>query len=121
MAAEAGVPLIPMVTWGGQRIWTKGHKRTWRRGTEIALSVGEPLHPTPADDVTAVTAELKARVQALWASTVAEYPGRPDSDTDTFWLPRELGGTAPTPDEAREVERAEAVARREARKDKGTH
>src|SRR3990170_8054847 len=27
MAAEAGVPVLPTVIWGSQRVWTKGHQK----------------------------------------------------------------------------------------------
>ena len=38
MAAEAGVPLIPMVTWGTQLLKTKDHESDiWGRGKTIAL------------------------------------------------------------------------------------
>ena len=37
MAVEAGVPLLPMVLWGSQRIMTKGRKRDLTRGTPIRI------------------------------------------------------------------------------------
>ncbi len=44
MAAEAGVPLIPMVTWGTQLLKTKDHEGDMRgRGKTIGLHVGAPL------------------------------------------------------------------------------
>ncbi len=46
MAAEAGVPLIPVVLWGTQRLKTKSHPQDFSRGKTIAITVGEPLHPT---------------------------------------------------------------------------
>ncbi len=45
LAAEAGVPLIPAILWGTQRIKTKDHKQDFSRGKTIAITVGEPLHP----------------------------------------------------------------------------
>src|SRR4051812_45602255 len=51
LAAAADVPLIPMVLWGGQRLWTKGRPRTLnRRHVPITILVGEPLHPKPDED-----------------------------------------------------------------------
>ena len=47
MAAEAAVPVVPMITFGGQRLWTKGHKREMTRGTLVALRVGQPFMVTP--------------------------------------------------------------------------
>ena len=46
IAAEAGVPLVPVILWGTQRMMTKDHPRDFRRGKTIALTVGEPMHPT---------------------------------------------------------------------------
>ena len=40
MAQAAGVPLIPMATWGGQRIYTKGRKPDPTRGRAVTLAVG---------------------------------------------------------------------------------
>ncbi|GAC1322382.1 MAG: lysophospholipid acyltransferase family protein [Mycobacteriales bacterium] len=104
MAIAAGVPLVPMVTWGGQRLMTKGHKRDFRRGRTIALTVGEPLRPGPDADPVAVTAELRARMTALLEQTWAGYPDRPAGPGDTFWVPAHLGGSAPTREQAAALE-----------------
>ena len=57
MALEAGVPVVPMVLWGSQRVWTKGHpKRLGRTNTPITIIVGapiEPYEPAVRDDRTA--------------------------------------------------------------------
>ena len=45
IAAEAGVPLVPVILWGTQRMMTKDHPRDFSRGKTITLSVGTPLHP----------------------------------------------------------------------------
>ena len=46
MAIEAGVPVLPVVTWGGQRVWTAGRRPKWRRGVPVILHVGEPIPVT---------------------------------------------------------------------------
>ena len=52
MAAEAGVPLLPTVIWGSQRVWTKGRpKRLGRTKVAISVWVGEPVPVPAADDV----------------------------------------------------------------------
>src|SRR3954447_4667315 len=61
MAAAAGVPVVPTVLWGTQRIKTKDHPQDFSRGKTMAISVGEPLHPTGQSPV-GDTAELKARM-----------------------------------------------------------
>jgi 1-acyl-sn-glycerol-3-phosphate acyltransferase len=122
MAQEAGVPLLPVVVWGTQRVMTKGRKKDLTRGTPIRLVVGEPFSPDPAADPLAVTAELKARMQVLLDEARTSYPGGPRTPEDTWWVPRALGGTAPTLEEAEAAdaqERADRAARRAAR-DAGT-
>jgi len=86
MAAETGVPLVPMATFGGQRIFTKGRPRDLTRGRPIIIAVGEPLAIGPADDVLAATAELRTSVQRLVAQAVERYPV--EGGADEWWLPR---------------------------------
>lgn len=93
LAIEAGVPLIPMATWGGQRLYTKGHKMKADFGTAIMLTIGEPLHPGPDDDAAEVTVELKRRIEALVDDSIARYPNKPAPGT--WWWPANLGGGAP--------------------------
>jgi 1-acyl-sn-glycerol-3-phosphate acyltransferase len=109
MAAEAGVPIIPMVTWGGQRIFTKGRPRDLTRGRTIAMTVGEPFAAT--DDPQATTDELRRRMQVLLEQTQDDYPDHPGGDDDRWWLPVHLGGTAPTYDEAEAMDAEERRAR----------
>ena len=111
IAAETGAPLIPMITFGGQRLWTKGRKPTTQFGVTIALTVGEPLHPTPEDDPNEVTEVLKARMTGLLEDTLAAYRDRPAPGA--WWWPARLGGTAPTPDEAAAMDAAERESRRD--------
>jgi len=108
IAAEAGVPLIPMVVWGTQLFKTKDHPADlWGRGKTIALRVGEPIEVTGADPV-AETALLRTAVANLLDEAIAEYPLSPDGQ---WWAPVRLGGTAPTPDEATRMDREEYAAR----------
>jgi 1-acyl-sn-glycerol-3-phosphate acyltransferase len=106
MAARAGVPLVPMVTWGGQRLLTKDGRRL-TRGVTIAMAVGEPLHPARSDDTAAVTAQLHRRMAGLLEDVRRSYPDRPSGPSDRWWLPRALGGTAPTPEQAVALDAAE--------------
>jgi 1-acyl-sn-glycerol-3-phosphate acyltransferase len=118
MAIEGGVPLVPSVVWGTQRILTKGRPRNLQRHVPILVRIGEPLRPTASDDATEVTVELKARMQTLLEQAQADYPGVPADDADRWWLPAHLGGTAPTLEEAEALDRADVAerrARREAR------
>jgi len=119
LAQDAEVPLIPMVVWGGQRMMSKGTPRSMRRGTRIFITIGEPLYTSPDDDPTQVTGELRTRLEALLADTIARYPDSPDNDDDRWWMPANYGGTAPTLEQANseddEADR-ERRARREAKK-----
>ena len=110
MATAAGVPLIPMATWGGQRIYTKDHRRDLSRGKAVTLAVGEPF--MPEDDPIAATFELKQRIGVLLEGLQRTYPQQPDDDDDRWWLPQYLGGTAPSLDEANRLDAAEGEARR---------
>jgi 1-acyl-sn-glycerol-3-phosphate acyltransferase len=101
MAAEAGVPVLPVALWGTQRLWTKGRPRTLtRRHTPITILVGEPMDPAAYPDANAMTVDLKTRLSALVDRAQREYPDQPAGPDDTWWLPAHLGGTAPTPEEA---------------------
>jgi 1-acyl-sn-glycerol-3-phosphate acyltransferase len=106
MAAAADVPVVPMALWGTQRLWTKGRpKNLTQRHVPISILVGEPMHPAKGDDWDVVTKELRARMSALLDRAQAEYPEQPASDEERWWLPAHLGGTAPTPEEAAELDR----------------
>lgn len=108
MAAEAGVPLIPMVVWGTQLVKTKDHESNLTgRGKTIALHVGAPLDVTGEDPV-AETAQLREAMAALLDKAIAEYPVSPEGQ---WWAPARHGGTAPTPDEAKRLDAEELAAR----------
>src|SRR5680860_1076106 len=83
MAAEAGVPLIPMVTWGTQLLKTKDHGKDLKRGKTIALRVGKPLDVTGQDPLVE-TAKLHESMSALLAKVIREYPISPEGH---WWAP----------------------------------
>jgi len=112
MAQAAGVPLVPTVVWGSQRIYTKGRPTDFRgRGKAITVLYGEPLRPGRRDDAVEVEAELRRRMAELLDRAQRSYPDRPAGEADRWWLPASLGGTAPTPEEAAALDAAEAAAR----------
>jgi 1-acyl-sn-glycerol-3-phosphate acyltransferase len=117
MAQEAGVPVIPSIVWGSQRVWTKNRPKDFKRhGYEIRVVVGEPYEPV--GDPAAATEELKARMQKLLDEARSTYGGSPRDADDTWWLPAAAGGTAPTLEQAEAAdvkEREERAARRAAR------
>ena len=114
MAAEAGVPLVPVVIWGSQRLKTKGHPQDFSRGKTIAITVGEPLHPTGVNPL-AETAELKSRMTRMLDETIRRYPAD-EQPPGSWWLPAAYGGSAPTMEEAarRDAEEKRERARQRA-------
>lgn len=116
IAAEAGVPVVPVILWGTQRMMTKDHPKDFSRGKTILIRVGEPLHPTGADPV-AETAELKAVMSRMLDETIAAYPAD-EQPPGSWWVPARLGGSAPTLEEAERLdveEKRERAAKRAAR------
>ncbi|WP_244977394.1 lysophospholipid acyltransferase family protein [Corynebacterium lizhenjunii] len=118
IAYTADAPLIPMVTWGSQRIWAKGGKKNLgRTGTPVLIYVGQPLELS--GDAAADTAALKAAMEELLAQARAEYeaeygpfpPGQP-------WQPAALGGTAPTLEEANRMDEADRARKAREREEK---
>ena len=119
IAAEAGVPIVPVVLWGTQRMMTKDHPRDFSRGKTIAITVGEPLHPTGADPA-AETAELRAAMTDLLDRTIQDYPAA-EQPPGSWWLPASYGGTAPTPAEALRLDEEERLRRAARRANKSTN
>ena len=106
MALEAHVPIIPFIVWGAQRMWTKDHpKALGRNKIPITVRVGEPLPPIgPAAQLDAA---LRDRMTVLLHEVQESYP----HPAGAFWVPHRLGGGAPTPEQARNLEAAELAER----------
>ncbi len=75
IAAVAGVPLLPMVLWGTQRMMTKDHDRDFSRGLAITIALGPPVPLT--GDAVADTAALKAEMSGLLDRAIRTYPAAP--------------------------------------------
>jgi 1-acyl-sn-glycerol-3-phosphate acyltransferase len=114
MAAEAGVPIVPVILWGTQRMMTKDHPRDFSRGKTIAITVGEPMHPTGEHSL-AETGELRERMRTILDRTVRGYPAE-EQPPGSWWLPAAYGGSAPTPDEARRLDAEEQRRRAQRRR-----
>jgi 1-acyl-sn-glycerol-3-phosphate acyltransferase len=105
MAQAADVPLIPVALWGTQRLWTKGRpRRLWQRHVPILVVVGEPIQAKKGMNSAELTEQLRTSMTALLDEAQAKYPGKPLGPEDSWWLPAHLGGTAPTPEEAAELD-----------------
>ena len=110
IAAEAGVPLIPVIVWGAQRLMTKDHPKDFSRSAKtIAVKVGEPIVVTGEDPV-AETQLLRERMQQMLEEVLAEYPAE-EKAPGTWWTPARLGGSAPTPEIALKMDADELAAR----------
>jgi 1-acyl-sn-glycerol-3-phosphate acyltransferase len=111
MALDAQVPIIPLIVWGAQRIWTKDHpKNVGRKKIPITVAVDPPFEPSGSVDQ--VMAELRTEMNALLHRVQEDYP-HPQGE---YWVPHRLGGSAPTPAEARALEEAELAARNRSEK-----
>jgi len=113
LAAEAGVPLIPLALWGGQRLMTKNRKISLRERSNvpIVMVVGEPITVAATDDALEATAQLKKAMEGLLETAQKSYPVE---GSGQWWHPRHLGGTAPTPEEAAAADAARDARRAEA-------
>jgi 1-acyl-sn-glycerol-3-phosphate acyltransferase len=110
IAAEAGVPLIPVIVWGAHRLMTKDHPKDFSRTRKtIAVRVGEPMYPT-GENAAAETAQLREAMKRLLDETLAEYP-EDEKQPGSWWTPARFGGSAPTPEEAKVLDKEELAAR----------
>ena len=109
MAAEAGVPVLPMVLWGTQRMFTKDHPRDFSRHRPISISIGAPITVTAGDDPVEATAHLRSTMAGMLDESIRSYPEQPSG---AWWLPAAYGGGAPTPEEAERLDREELAERR---------
>ena len=95
LAMGAGVPIIPTIIWGSQRIWTKGIKRNLKRNNfPVSVVFGEPIFYERGGDVEKSELHLRQTLLAMLYQVQENYP---DSHVGQRWAPARLGGTAPTP------------------------
>lgn len=107
MALEAGVPIVPAIVWGSQRIAPKGHPNDLSRSkTPVAVGVGASI--PPEGDVETLTATVHAAMQDLLEEVKAAYGEHP---AGAHWVPARMGGGAPTLEEATAIEAAEKAAK----------
>ena len=106
MALDVQAPIVPVIVWGAHRIWPKDHpKKVFRNKVPITVSAGRPLQPQGT--VEQLNAALRQAMNALLYQVQEEYP-HPDGE---FWVPRRLGGTAPSQDDSRAIRLAELQER----------
>lgn len=110
LAVAREVPLVPVVVWGGHRIYTVDGHRSLRRKMPVTIMVGEPLTAAPGETVDELSVRLRMTMGELLEQAIDAYPESPSDDSERWWLPHHRGGTAPDPETAAVLDR-EAVAR----------
>ena len=95
LAMGAGVPIIPTIIWGSQRIWTKGIKRNLKRNNfPVTVVFGQPIFYERGADVEQAELHLRETLLSMLRQVQEKYP---DSHVGQRWAPARLGGTAPAP------------------------
>lgn len=106
MALEARVPIVPLIIWGPQRMWTKDHpKNLGRKRIPWIIRAGEPAPPR------GTMAELDARLRATMTTVLHEVQEQYPHPPGAWWVPHRLGGEAPTPEEAKRLDETELIER----------
>jgi 1-acyl-sn-glycerol-3-phosphate acyltransferase len=107
MARDAAVPIVPLIVWGAQRRWTKDHPKDLRRKSKIPITVAAGAPFSAADTLDETSAGLRESMTTLLHRVQLEYP-HPEG---AYWVPRRLGGSAPTMEQARALDEAELAER----------
>ena len=95
LAMGSGVPVIPTIVWGSQRVWTKKVKCNLRREKfPVTVAFGEPLYFDKQSDVEASESLLRETMIMMLHRVQDKYP---DSHQGQRWAPLRLGGSAPAP------------------------
>lgn len=98
MAATAGVPVIPAVSWGTQRINTVGQRPRFCWRMPVTVRYAPAVRFAPSVDPVAASEDLRQTMQTMLDEVVRNYPdGTPPG---AWWVPARFGGGAPTPAEA---------------------
>lgn len=109
MAADAGVPVIPVAVWGAHRILTRGHgfsvRRTWR--APVRIHVGEPLTFPAGTNAGNGTAEIRSQLQSGVERCMSGFPLVPEPRA--WWMPAHAGGSAPSEPERRVLDAQDAA------------
>ena len=106
MALEAQVPIIPCIVWGAHRVWTKDHpKQLGRNKFPFTVRYGTPLPPVGTS--VRLDAALRQRMSAILREMQLAYP----HPAGEWWVPEELGGGAPTLEQARKLDEEELAER----------
>jgi 1-acyl-sn-glycerol-3-phosphate acyltransferase len=106
MAQEAQVPIVPMIVWGAHRRWTKDHPKTLGYAKiPISVAVGAPIYA--AETMAQTGAAMRESMTTLLHGAQQAY----EHPEGAYWVPRRMGGSAPTMDEAKKLDEAELAER----------
>ncbi len=106
MALEAQVPIVPLIVWGAHRIWPKDHpKKVLRNKVPITVAAGRPLPPDGTAEQLNVA--LRRAMNELLYRVQEEYQ-HPEGE---LWVPRRLGGAAPTREDSQAIRLSELQER----------
>ena len=101
--------MIPVAVWGAHRLLTKGRPRNFQRGVAITVNIGKPRFVEPGEDPRVATDELMDSIRSLLEEAQRDYPQQPSGESDRWWIPAHLGGTAPRPEEIKPRQGAEGL------------
>lgn len=108
MAAEAGVPVVPVSVWGAHRLMTRGHgfspRIAWK--APVRVHVGEPLTFPEDADADTTTATLRTELQKGIDAGIADFPVT--AEPGAWWMPADHGGGAPTEEERQRLDADDA-------------
>lgn len=111
MAQDADVPVIPLLAWGNHRVWTKDRpKRLGRSRIPIHMEVGAPRTVAPDAKAVPATEALRDEMSTVLHRLQDAYPTLPPGEQ--VYIPARLGGGAPTPSRAKDLDLAEKERRR---------
>ena len=95
LAIGSGVPIIPTIVWGGQRVYTKGVKPSFKRAhIPVTVAFGKPISYSRDTDIEVAEKHLREVMIEMLRTVQENYP---DSHVGQRWAPVRLGGTAPAP------------------------
>ncbi|WP_072691364.1 lysophospholipid acyltransferase family protein [Rhodococcus marinonascens] len=107
MAIDARVPVVPVIVWGAQRMATKGQpRRLGRHHFPVTVEAGRPIESR--EPAGTLTDTMRTEMIAILLRVQDDF----DHPPGAYWVPRRLGGTAPTPEEAADMDRRDAEERR---------
>lgn len=104
LAVDTGATLVPIVTWGAQRISRVGRPVDLTRGRPVDVVVGEPRGYAPGTEVRTATQALGGELQRVLEEVQQRSHQRPRPGEWAPWHPAHLGGHAPSAEQARRVE-----------------